>query len=83
MDEMSFYFDCIAVMTDDEDVGVGVDVVRKVGKRLMVTLTTKATGLADREKYYCDFTAWMTREIFCQWLKSWNQELVNSGRHHY
>ncbi|KAF1782992.1 hypothetical protein JG687_00004204 [Phytophthora cactorum] len=61
-------------MTDDEDVGVGVDVVRKVGKRLMVTLTTKATGLAD---------TWMTREIFCQWLKSWNQELVNSGRHHY
>ncbi|KAG2774374.1 hypothetical protein PC116_g12163 [Phytophthora cactorum] len=67
MDEMSFYFDCITVMTDDEDVGVGVDVVRKVGKRLMVTLTTKATGLAD---------SYWTRESGCSTFRQGKSTIV-------
>jgi transposase len=91
MDETSFFFDCSPVVAEQRQ----METMEQVAQRLTVTLAMNATGSERLEptvvgrrsleagdgKYYSNSTAWMTAEVFCEWLKAWNRDLEAAGRH--
>ncbi|KAL4159559.1 hypothetical protein PRNP1_000136 [Phytophthora ramorum] len=95
MDEASFFYDCSPVVAVDEDIEVDAmkKVETRLTVTLATNATgserlepifighvSQDMKLLGCGRFYCNSTAWMTGDIFCAWLKTWNQELVNASR---